>query len=122
MSEMNDFNPARDEALGALLRDHLSAPDDAAFVARMRAEAVAMAQANGWGAVAHWALPGLARRGAPADRAGSRVRARHARTGHSHGHRVGGRFAGRTGERQHADGRRRAARGNDVLKQRSHDR
>jgi len=61
MKDMNEFNAGRDEALGALLRAHLSAPDDAAFAARMRAEAVAMAQqGNGWGTVAHWALPGLA--------------------------------------------------------------
>jgi hypothetical protein len=60
MSDMNDFNPDRDEALGALLRAHLSGPDDATFAARMRAEAVGLAQGNGWGAVAHWALPGLA--------------------------------------------------------------
>jgi len=60
MSDMHDFNPDRDEALGALLREHLSGPDDAAFAARMRTEAVGMAQGSGWGAVAHWALPGLA--------------------------------------------------------------
>lgn len=60
MSDRNDFDQARDEALGALLRSHLTAQDDAAFAARMRAEATAMAQANGWGVVAHWALPGLA--------------------------------------------------------------
>jgi len=60
MSDTNDFNQARDEALGALLRNHLSAPDDAAFAARMRVEAVAAARTGDWTAVAHWALPGLA--------------------------------------------------------------
>ena len=60
MSDTNDFNQARDEALGALLRNHLSAPDDAAFAARMRVEAVAAARTSDWTAVAHWALPGLA--------------------------------------------------------------
>jgi hypothetical protein len=60
MSSLNDFDQARDETLGALLRDHLSGPDDAAFAARMRIEAVATARASDWNAVAHWALPGLA--------------------------------------------------------------
>ncbi len=59
MSDTNDFDQDRDEALGALLRGHLSAADDAAFAARMRDEAVATAQAGDWSAVAHWALPGL---------------------------------------------------------------
>jgi hypothetical protein len=60
MSDTNDFNDARDDALGTLLREHLSADDDAAFAARMRLEAMAAAQASDWSAVAHWALPALA--------------------------------------------------------------
>ncbi len=60
MSDHQDFTPDRDEALGALLRAHLSSPDDAAFAARMRAAAVAAAAEGEWRAVARWALPGLA--------------------------------------------------------------
>ena len=60
MTNQPDFTPDRDEALGALLRAHLSSPDDAAFAARMRNAAVAAAAEGEWRAVARWALPGLA--------------------------------------------------------------
>ena len=60
MNNQQDFTPDRDEALGTLLRAHLSSPDDAAFAARMRNAAVAAAADGEWRAVARWALPGLA--------------------------------------------------------------
>jgi len=60
MSELNEFTAGRDEKLGALLRAHLSAPDDAAFAARMRVAAIATADETAWRAVARWTLPGLA--------------------------------------------------------------
>jgi hypothetical protein len=60
MTKLPDFTAGRDEALGALLRNHLSAPDDAAFAARMREAAVAAAREGEWRAVARWTLPGLA--------------------------------------------------------------
>jgi len=60
MTDMAHLTPERDEALGALLRAHLSAPDDAAFAARMRGAAIAAAAEGDWRAVARWALPGLA--------------------------------------------------------------
>jgi hypothetical protein len=60
MTEQNEFTAARDEALGAVLRSHLSAPDDEAFAARMRVAAVAVAEETAWRSVARWTLPGLA--------------------------------------------------------------
>ena len=60
MTNQPDFTPDRDEALGALLRSHLSSPDDAAFAAQMRGAAVAAAAEGEWRSVARWALPGLA--------------------------------------------------------------
>jgi hypothetical protein len=60
MTDTPDFISGRDEALGALLRAHLSAPDDAAFATRMRIAAVTAAEEGAWRAVARWTLPGLA--------------------------------------------------------------
>ncbi len=60
MTDMQDFTAGRDDELGALLRAHLSAPDDAAFAGRMRSVAVAAAEEGEWRSVARWALPGLA--------------------------------------------------------------
>lgn len=60
MTDQNEFTAGRDEELGALLRAHLSAPDDAAFAARMRMAAVATADETAWRSVARWTLPGLA--------------------------------------------------------------
>ena len=40
MTDMPDLSAGRDEELGALLRAHLAAPDDAQFAARMRMAAV----------------------------------------------------------------------------------
>lgn len=60
MTEHNEFTAGRDEELGSLLRAHLSAPDDAAFAARMRGAAVAAAEDTAWRSVARWTLPGLA--------------------------------------------------------------
>lgn len=60
MTTLPNFDSGRDETLGALLRDHLSAPDDAIFAVRMREAAVAAARQGEWQAVARWALPGLA--------------------------------------------------------------
>ena len=60
MTEQPDFTTGRDDELGALLRAHLSAPDDAAFAARMGALAAATAEESEWRSVARWTLPGLA--------------------------------------------------------------
>ncbi len=60
MTDMQDFTAGRDEALGALLRAHLSSPDDPAFAARMRDVAIAAAEEGEWRSVARWTLPGLA--------------------------------------------------------------
>lgn len=60
MTDNQDFTAGRDEALGALLRAHLSAPDDDAFAVRMRGVAVAAAEEGEWRSVARWTLPGLA--------------------------------------------------------------
>jgi hypothetical protein len=60
MTNSPDLTPGRDEALGALLRTHLSAPDDAAFAARMRNAAIVVAEDVAWKSVARWTLPGLA--------------------------------------------------------------
>ena len=60
MTDIQDFTDGRDEALGALLRAHLSSADDAAFAGRMREVAVAAAEEGDWRAVARWTLPGLA--------------------------------------------------------------
>ena len=54
MTDNQDFTAGRDEALGALLRAHLSAPDDAAFAGRMRGVAVAAAEEGEWRSVARW--------------------------------------------------------------------
>jgi hypothetical protein len=54
----NPFDAERDPALGALLREALAAPDDAAFVARVRA-AVGSAPGSAWDFLARWARPGL---------------------------------------------------------------
>jgi hypothetical protein len=47
------FDPQRDEALGELLRAHLSSDDDAAFAARVRGD-------TSWDVLARWARPGVA--------------------------------------------------------------
>lgn len=60
MTKQSDFSTGRDDALGSLLRAHLSAPDDAPFAARMRELAVAAAEDTAWLSVARWTLPGLA--------------------------------------------------------------
>ncbi len=60
MTDLTDFSADRDGQLGALLRAHLSAPDDAAFAGRMRAVAVEAAEESAWRSVARWTLPGLA--------------------------------------------------------------
>ena len=50
------FSGERDAALGALLREALDAPDQAAFAARVRAE---LATPGAWDFLARWARPGL---------------------------------------------------------------
>jgi hypothetical protein len=60
MTELSEFTSGRDEELGALLRAHLSAPDDVVFAARMRVAAVAAANETAWRSVARWTLPGFA--------------------------------------------------------------
>jgi hypothetical protein len=54
------FDPQRDEALGELLRAHLSSDDDAAFAARVRAAAGRIRRDTSWDVLARWARPGVA--------------------------------------------------------------
>jgi hypothetical protein len=58
MSGHDPFDATRDVALGRLLREHLSAGDDARFVARMRA-ALAGERDSSWEVLSRWARPGL---------------------------------------------------------------
>lgn len=52
----NPFSGERDAALGALLREALDGPDQARFVARVRAE---LTPPPAWDLLSRWARPGL---------------------------------------------------------------
>ena len=52
------FDARPDEALGRLLREHLSGADSAAFAARVRA-AIALEGDTAWDVLARWTRPGL---------------------------------------------------------------
>ena len=58
MTAHDPFDATRDLALGRLLREHLSGPDDATFVARIRAALLAERDSS-WDVLARWARPGL---------------------------------------------------------------
>lgn len=53
------FDSQPDESLGRLLREHLSAQDHEAFVARVRAAIMAAAPDTAWDVLARWMRPGL---------------------------------------------------------------
>ncbi|HEU4700366.1 MAG TPA: hypothetical protein VFS40_14375 [Gemmatimonadales bacterium] len=61
-----DIDPRPDPVLGHLLREHLGAPDDAAFAARVRARLGELERPwrgrgrTSWDVLAGWAAPGLA--------------------------------------------------------------
>lgn len=54
----NPFEAGPDRELGALLREVLSPPDDAAFVARVR-QALPAASVGAWDLLGRWMRPGL---------------------------------------------------------------
>lgn len=56
---MESIDPRPDAELGHLLRDCLTAPDPAGFVARVQA-ALGATPDNSWEVLARWARPGLA--------------------------------------------------------------
>ena len=60
MSEINPFDPERDPALGALLRDALSASDEAGFLARVRASVALTRQERTLDVLARWLRPNVA--------------------------------------------------------------
>jgi hypothetical protein len=61
MSEMSPFDHRPDAELGGWLRDALSAPDDAAFAARVMARVPAQMVRESWyDILGEWARPGLA--------------------------------------------------------------
>lgn len=57
MTDSTPFDYRPDPVLGSALRQALAAPDDAAFVARMRA---LVAGESSWDVLARWSWPGLA--------------------------------------------------------------
>lgn len=59
MTERNDFDPGPDLALGDVLREHLTAPDDGAFTARVMERVRLEPRDNSWEVLAHWLRPGL---------------------------------------------------------------
>lgn len=60
MSGINPFDPQRDPALGALLRDALSGSDEASFLARVRASVALTRQERTLDVLARWLRPNVA--------------------------------------------------------------
>jgi hypothetical protein len=60
MSGINPFDPERDPALGALLRDALSGSDEAGFLARVRASVALTRQERTLDVLARWLRPNVA--------------------------------------------------------------
>ena len=60
MSGINPFDPERDPALGALLRDALSGSDEAGFLARVRASVALTRQERTFDVLARWLRPNVA--------------------------------------------------------------
>ncbi|MBA2627775.1 MAG: hypothetical protein H0U85_07160 [Gemmatimonadales bacterium] len=60
MTLHDPFDSRPDAALGRLLREHLDAGDDAAFVARVRAAVRKTGRDTSWDVLTRWARPGLA--------------------------------------------------------------
>jgi hypothetical protein len=59
MSEINPFDPERDPALGAMLRDALTGADPAGFVARVRASVALTRQERTFDVLARWLRPNV---------------------------------------------------------------
>lgn len=60
MSGINPFDPDRDPALGALLRDALTGGDEAGFLARVRASVALTRQERTFDVLARWLRPNVA--------------------------------------------------------------
>jgi hypothetical protein len=60
MSGINPFDPERDPALGALLRDALTGADEAGFLARVRASVALTRQERTFDVLARWFQPKVA--------------------------------------------------------------
>jgi hypothetical protein len=60
MSQINPFDPERDPALGALLRDVLAVQDEAGFMARVRASVALTRQERAFDVLARWLRPNIA--------------------------------------------------------------
>ena len=60
MSELNPFDPERDAALGALLREALTAGDQSGFLARVRASVALTRQERTLDVLARWLRPNVA--------------------------------------------------------------
>ncbi|MEO8635366.1 MAG: hypothetical protein ABI587_08825 [Gemmatimonadales bacterium] len=60
MTQLDEFDARRDEALGALLRSHLSGDDTAGFAARVLERLPISGNSTAWEILAGWARPGLA--------------------------------------------------------------
>jgi hypothetical protein len=60
MSEINPFDPERDPALGAMLRDALRGADHAGFIARVRASVALTRQERTFDVLARWLRPNIA--------------------------------------------------------------
>ena len=60
MTERNEFGPERDEALGALLHEHLSTTDDASFAESVMARIRREPRESSWEVLAGWAPLGMA--------------------------------------------------------------
>jgi len=60
MTDRNEFGPERDEALGALLHEHLSTTDDASFAESVMARIRREPRESSWEVLAGWAPLGMA--------------------------------------------------------------
>jgi hypothetical protein len=60
MTDRNEFDANPDRALGEVLREHLTAPDDAAFAARVMARIRLEPRDSSWDILAQWMPRGLA--------------------------------------------------------------
>jgi hypothetical protein len=60
MTDRNAFGPERDEALGALLHEHLSTTDDASFAESVMARIRREPRESSWEVLAGWAPLGMA--------------------------------------------------------------
>lgn len=60
MSQINPFDPERDAALGARLRDALSGADEAGFLTRVRASVALTRQDRTLDVLARWLRPNVA--------------------------------------------------------------